>query len=187
MSFGWLVYCTIPLFWVGAVSVTVMINSLRPSDTIWRQRTVSTFAQVVACCLTAPSHYLTQCWLMTVRFSGNHLRAISQEIHLPSINKIQLKNNFLKFNWNLPGVNDLSMVFNLNQWLALEDSKCWIILRLYLICDQLQSYFLEWSHIYHQTSNTRHTKSQHLNFSRVVLGLSLPYPVKPTIEARMKM
>ena len=29
-------------------------NSLRPSDAIWRQKTGSTLAQVMACCLTAP-------------------------------------------------------------------------------------------------------------------------------------
>ena len=36
-------------------------DSLWPSDTIWRQRSGSTLAQVMACCLTAPSHYLNQC------------------------------------------------------------------------------------------------------------------------------
>ena len=40
------------------------INSLRPSDAIWRQRTGSTLAQVMPCYLTAPSHYLNQCWLI---------------------------------------------------------------------------------------------------------------------------
>ena len=39
-------------------------NSLRPSDAIWRHRSGSTLAQVMACCLTAPSHYLNQCWLI---------------------------------------------------------------------------------------------------------------------------
>ena len=39
------------------------INSLWPSDAIWWQRTGSTLVQVMACCLTAPSHYLNQCWL----------------------------------------------------------------------------------------------------------------------------
>ena len=37
-------------------------NSLWPSDTIWRHKSGSTLAQVMACCLTAPSHYLNQCW-----------------------------------------------------------------------------------------------------------------------------
>ena len=40
------------------------VNSLKPSDAIWWQRTGSTLAQVMACCLTAPSHYLNQCWLI---------------------------------------------------------------------------------------------------------------------------
>ena len=35
-----------------------------PSEAIWRQRSESTFAQVMACCLTAPSHYLNQCWFI---------------------------------------------------------------------------------------------------------------------------
>ena len=37
---------------------------LRPGDAIWRHRSMSTLAQIMACCLTAPSHYLNQCWLM---------------------------------------------------------------------------------------------------------------------------
>ena len=39
-------------------------NPLRPSDTIWWQWSGSTLAQVMACCLMAPSHYLNQCWLI---------------------------------------------------------------------------------------------------------------------------
>ena len=39
-------------------------SSLWPNDSIWRQKTGSTFSQVMACCLTAPSHYLNQCWLI---------------------------------------------------------------------------------------------------------------------------
>ena len=42
----------------------IKVNSLWPSDTIWRQRSGSTLAQVMTCCLTAPSHYLNQCWLI---------------------------------------------------------------------------------------------------------------------------
>ena len=39
-------------------------NSLRLSDAIWWHRSMSTLAQVMAWCLTAPSHYLNQCWLI---------------------------------------------------------------------------------------------------------------------------
>ena len=41
------------------------LNSLWPGDAIWRHGTRSTLTQVMACCLTAPSHYLNQCWLIT--------------------------------------------------------------------------------------------------------------------------
>ena len=38
---------------------------LGPSDAIWRQRSGSTLAQVMDCCLPAPSHYyMNQCWLI---------------------------------------------------------------------------------------------------------------------------
>ena len=40
------------------------VNSLGPSDAIWQRRSRSTLAQVMACCLTAPSHYLNQYWLI---------------------------------------------------------------------------------------------------------------------------
>ena len=39
------------------------LNSLWPSDTIWPHKSGSTLAQVMACCLMAPSHYRIQCWL----------------------------------------------------------------------------------------------------------------------------
>ena len=39
-------------------------NSLWPSDAIWPYRYWSTLAQVMACCLMAPSHYLNQCRLI---------------------------------------------------------------------------------------------------------------------------
>ena len=47
-----------------AISQEVLINPLWPSDAIWRHRSGSTLAQVMACCLMAPSHYLNQCWLI---------------------------------------------------------------------------------------------------------------------------
>ena len=40
------------------------VNSLWLSDIIWWQGSRSILGQVMAFCLTAPSHYLNQCWLM---------------------------------------------------------------------------------------------------------------------------
>ena len=42
--------------------VSIIINSLWPGDVIWWQWSGSTLALVIACCLTAPSHHLNQCW-----------------------------------------------------------------------------------------------------------------------------
>ena len=56
----------------------------------------------MACCLTAPSHYLNQCWLIISEvqwhsYQGNFIR--------PLITKIRLKITFLKFHSNLSGAN----------------------------------------------------------------------------------
>ena len=53
----------------GHVTLTVATGTtilvlLWPCDAIWRHGSGSTLAQVMACCLTAPSHYLNQCWLI---------------------------------------------------------------------------------------------------------------------------
>ena len=45
-------------------STTYWFNSLGPSDAIWRWRSWSTLVQEMVCCLTAPSDYLNQCWLI---------------------------------------------------------------------------------------------------------------------------
>ena len=58
----------------------MFFNSLGPGDAIWQQRSGSPLAQIMACCLMAPSHYLNQCWLiinevlwhsLEDRFAGN--------------------------------------------------------------------------------------------------------------------
>ena len=46
------------------VTQALWVYSLRPSDAIWRQWSWTTLAQVMACCLMAPSHYLNQYWLI---------------------------------------------------------------------------------------------------------------------------
>ena len=39
----------------------VIINSLWPSDAIWRHKFGSAWSQIMACCLMAATHYLNQC------------------------------------------------------------------------------------------------------------------------------
>ena len=68
--------CYLCQYWPRSISPYVIsrvhwVNPLRPSDAIWRQRTGSTLAQVMAWCLTAPSHYLNQCWLIISEVQWN--------------------------------------------------------------------------------------------------------------------
>ena len=83
------------------------VNSLGPSDATWWQRSGSPSAQIMACCLMAPSHYLNQFWLIISKVEWHHLRASSQEIRQPSITEIICKIKYLKFNSNFPGANEL--------------------------------------------------------------------------------
>ena len=77
----WLVY------WSIYVSLGLNVNSLGPSDAIWWQRSGSTVAQEMACCLTAPSHYLNRCWLIISKaqwhsYKGNLTRDAPNISHL---------------------------------------------------------------------------------------------------------
>ena len=57
-------YTSLWLFFFVFFSRAYMVNSLWSGDAIWWHRTGSTLDQVMAWCLTAPSHYLNQCWLI---------------------------------------------------------------------------------------------------------------------------
>ena len=87
--------------------------SLWPSDAIWRHGSWSTLVQVMVCCLTAPSHYLNQCWLIITHYGPVHQRAISIEISQPTVTKISLKIIFLRFYWNLPRDSELNLSINI--------------------------------------------------------------------------
>ena len=67
------------------------VNSSWPGDAIWRHGTRSTLAHVMACCLTAPSHYLNQCWLIICEVPWHSSRCIiirrSEETN--QLNKIE--------------------------------------------------------------------------------------------------
>ena len=60
-----------------------------PNDTIWRQRSGSTLAAVMVCCLTAPNHYLSF-YLSVVKFCGIHQRAILQQIPILQLSIMSL-------------------------------------------------------------------------------------------------
>ena len=84
-------------------------NSLGPSDAIWRQRSGSTLAQVMACCLTAPSHYLNQCWLIISKVQWHASENNFMRDTLFICDWSFLKIDHLKFYQNPPGANELKM------------------------------------------------------------------------------
>ena len=59
---------------------SIACNSLWHNDTIWWYRLGSAFVWLMACFLTAPSHYLSTCWPIISGFCGILMRAIS---HMP--------------------------------------------------------------------------------------------------------
>ena len=106
------------------------IKSLRSSNAIWWHGTGTTLAQVMACCLTAPSRYLNHCWLIINEVQHNHLKAISLEILQASATKYCLKMTYLKFHWNLSGAKELSQQFIL--WWSIQGAaqftyRCYFI------------------------------------------------------------
>ena len=67
--------------------------SLCPRDTIWRHRSVSTLAPVLAWCLMAPSHYMNQSWLIISKVQWHS----SEDIFL----KKYARHQSLKLVWKL--------------------------------------------------------------------------------------
>ena len=57
-------------------------NSLRPRDDIYICRYISglTFAHVMACCLTAPGHYMEPCWLIIRASDGSNFTRSAHEL-----------------------------------------------------------------------------------------------------------
>ena len=79
------------------------INSLCFNGIIWRHRSI--MAQVMACCLTASSHYRNQCWLIVCEILRHYLRLISQKRLKKPILVMSLKITHLRYQ---PGFNELT-------------------------------------------------------------------------------
>ena len=95
-----------------AINISEEVNSLPLSDAIRYWTTLSdairywtTMAQIMTCCLMAPSHYLNQLWLGII---GVHPSAISQKTYKLWWLKLSSQNYFFIFFMHLPGVTELS-------------------------------------------------------------------------------
>ena len=60
------------------------MDSLWPGDAMWWHGSESALDKVMVCCLTAPSHYLNQCWLIVkgiLWHSNNNLTRSAHELN----------------------------------------------------------------------------------------------------------
>ena len=87
---------------VAILSKGRWVNSLWPSDAIRRQGTESTLAQVMACCLTAPSHYLNQCWLIIGKVQWHSSADYFTRYTSPINHHHQLENCLYQFSFKSP-------------------------------------------------------------------------------------
>ena len=121
-------------FWICQVLLHNVYSSFWPSYAIWRQRCWSTLAQVMACCLTAPSHYLNQCWLTISKVLWHSSEGIT--IRSEDTNQwMRLKIAFLKSPPDLTGTNELTFSYLNNNQSCIErfyhstirtpDSRLW--------------------------------------------------------------
>ena len=78
------------------------VNSLGPSDAIWRCRSGSTLARVMACCLTASSHYLNQCWQIISKVHTHSYRGNLTLDALAINHQYYFENHLSKFSFKSP-------------------------------------------------------------------------------------
>ena len=84
-------------------------NPLWPSDILWRHRSPSTLAQTMARCLTAPSHYLKQYWLIiNMALWHSPEDRVPLDMFVISITKFCMRIKYLKWHPHLPGDNELT-------------------------------------------------------------------------------
>ena len=88
-------------------------NSLLSSNAIWWHRSGSTLAQVMACCLMAPSHYLNHCWLIITGVRSNP-RALSKGLMKLILSKLSVI-TLSKLLPHLPGAKELSHPFTFSR------------------------------------------------------------------------
>ena len=145
-------------------SLKYSVNSLWSIDATRWQRYGSTLTYVIACCLMAPSHYLNQCWIISVS-CGIHLRTVSQKQLMNLIQNMCSKIVLFKNTTTFPR----------NQWVNILQNK-WHLMIPPQGWDMGSSLWIKRQICYRQTSKESHTNSENLNVFRLILQLSLPNP-----------
>ena len=116
------------------------VNSFWPCDAIWWHRSRSTLAQVMACCLMAPSHYLNQrCINMHWTFRNWNLNEITIIFIQENSLKMSAK-NVVRFKW--------SMIWE-TKWLNMTAIICFVIKLLVTTLVRQGIYMTQWGCVTH--------------------------------------
>ena len=92
-----------------------LLSSLWPNDAICQHRSGSTLAQVMAWCLMASSHYLSQCWLFISEVQWHPSEGNSSWDASAVSHENKLEGIYLKFCSNISGANELRASKHCNQ------------------------------------------------------------------------
>ena len=93
--------------WICCFNISLVINSLWPSIAMWQQRCCLTLIWVMTRCLMAPSHYLSQCWLLIKSVPWHSLESnFTRSTHELTCN-ICLEIRCLKLLPHMPGPSEL--------------------------------------------------------------------------------
>ena len=115
------IICSVKVLTVCDIRQCISFDSLRPSDAIWWHRTVSTLAQMMACCLMAPRKYLNQYWLIISQIMyHSHETDFTLSVHATSLYEFQ-SHTF-----------EITATFSRGQWVN-ENGRSW-----HMICEILK-------------------------------------------------
>ena len=91
--------------------------------------TWSILVQLMACCLTAPSHHLNRCWLITSEVLQQSSEDSSQDILKISILDVSLEIYNLRLPPHIPGKNELTYLYHFCS--SVISSPCWSVATLW--------------------------------------------------------
>ena len=123
-----------------------LFSSLGPSDCMWQHRYRSTLThQVMACCLTAPRHYLNQFWLIITMVLHHSLKGNNTENALESDHCNVIENHTFKIKALSPKKHWVK------NHIAKFKKKCLGSkqLKQCIQTQQLMWYSLQWHHNWH--------------------------------------
>ena len=125
---------------------------------------------------------LGQLWFRSWLVAWQHQAITRTTVHISSSEKVIKFNNEVL--WHSPESNFTASALATTLYNEFDNSE----FKLTATSPRGQSvkYQTVQKTTYRQVSNIRRTKLQHLKYSRTVLWLSLPNPLKPDVKSRMK-